>query len=219
MRPLQERGPRPQAAWRFPLAFAAITGATYLAGLLLMALFPNGVQALDRAGMDLAIEMRSPGWTTAARAITTFGDADVVTIVIAIALTATAIGRSRMWTGFFAVVLVGALGIHSIVKPLVGRMRPDMDPLIDIGGHAFPSGHATAATVVYGAFAVVAIARWRGSRALFVGVAACLLAAAVGLSRVYLGVHWPTDVIAGTVVGGVWVYAATRLSSVLHGMG
>jgi undecaprenyl-diphosphatase len=200
----------------FPLAFALIAGATYLAGALLLGSFPNGVQVLDRAGMDAARELRSAWLTTVAVALTSAGDAEVVTIVLGSALVGAAIARSRPWVGFFSLAFVGAFGIHNLVKPLVGRERPALDPLVEIGGYAFPSGHATAGAVLYGALIVVAVVKWGPRRGGLAGALLVAIALGVGLSRIYLGVHWPTDVAAGLIAGGTWVYVATRLSGVLH---
>jgi membrane-associated phospholipid phosphatase len=204
----------------FLIAFVAIAACTYLAGAVLLTLATDGVPSFDREGIEFAVENRSAALTRTAVAFTTAGDAEVVLLVLGTAVTAAAITRSRHWAGFFSLAIVGAFGIHSLVKPLVGRARPDLAPLVDIGGYSFPSGHASASAVFYGALLVVAIARWGMPRAAIAGVGLTVMAVGVGLSRVYLGVHWPSDVFAGTVSGAVWVYIATRLSRVFpDGMG
>ena len=220
MRPRPSRVPTPRAAWLFLVAFVVIAGATYVAGEILLAAFPNGVSGVDREGMEFALDLRSSSLTRVAMALTSAGDSEVVLLVLGTALAAAAITRSRPWAGFFSLAIVGAFGIHSLVKPLLGRARPDLAPLVDIGGYSFPSGHANAGAVLYGALFVVAIARWGRGGAAIAGAICILIGIGVGLSRVYLGVHWPTDIVAGTVAGATWVYVATRLSGVLSdGMG
>lgn len=96
----------------------------------------------------------------------------------------------------FFVTFIGLLTEYGI-KPLVGRLRPsavlaDARVLFESGNYSFPSGHAT---VAFAAAAVI----WRMVRP--AGPPALLLAALVALSRIYLGNHWPSDVLAGAAVG------------------
>jgi undecaprenyl-diphosphatase len=91
------------------------------------------------------------------------------------------------------------------------RQRPDLKAaVLGAMGYSFPSGHAMAATIILGALAYL-VARsegaWRDKSALFAGLGT--LAVAIGVSRVYLGVHWASDVGAGFAAGGLWVTATT----------
>jgi len=100
-----------------------------------------------------------------------------------------------------------------VVKNVVGRHRPPTSlRVVNVSarGLSFPSGHATVAAAGLGALAVLAAARATRSvirtAALVAGVGAAVL---VGLSRLYLGVHWPTDVLAGWVLAVSWMWAVT----------
>ena len=106
--------------------------------------------------------------------------------------------------------------IVTLVKVVVERARPDSaEALSHAGGYAFPSGHSATAVVVYGALALIA-ARHGGARARAAAIAGAVgLAVLVGITRVYLGVHFPSDVLAGWLLGGavlavVWRLAVTR---------
>jgi undecaprenyl-diphosphatase len=106
--------------------------------------------------------------------------------------------------------------IVTLVKVLVERDRPaGSDALAHVGGYAFPSGHSATAVAVYGALALIAVRRL-GPRVRTAAIAvAVLLAVIVGVTRVYLGVHYPTDVLGGWLLGGavlavVWRLAVTR---------
>jgi len=111
-------------------------------------------------------------------------------------------GRS-MWL-FLALVVGGQLAIANLIKFGVERARPAIDPLASFSGSSFPSGHSVAAASCYAAMALVmSRGRTPRMRAALAGLAAGI-AAAVGTSRMLLGVHWFTDVIAGLAVGWAW---------------
>lgn len=107
--------------------------------------------------------------------------------------------------------------VNSVVKTVIAHPRPfELDPSIQIGdaeGPGLPSGHAQAAAVIWGGLALHVRRRW-------VWTAAVLLAFAIGFSRVYLGVHFPTDVIGGWAIGLVlliaWWAASSRAAARLR---
>jgi undecaprenyl-diphosphatase len=114
-------------------------------------------------------------------------------------------GKSRAALAVFFCVGAGQL-LSSGLKLLFERARPDLVPHVStVYTFSFPSGHSTMSAVVFLTLAAL-LARVEGSRRLsayllFLGA---LLAFLVGLSRVYLGVHWPTDVIGGWAIGAAW---------------
>jgi undecaprenyl-diphosphatase len=110
------------------------------------------------------------------------------------------------------IVLIGAALFTELVKDVVARPRPTMDPLVTAQGYSFPSGHSLNSTVTYGLLALVA---WRTRLRLAVRRAAAVVGVVVpvlvGLSRIALGVHWPTDVLAGWLAGVAFVALAATL--------
>jgi membrane-associated phospholipid phosphatase len=125
--------------------------------------------------------------------------------------------RGALWARFFAVVMAGGLALDNIVKPLVGRPRPVLDQLVGGRGASFPSGHATATTALLVAVAYyVTSGRTARVRAL-IWATALLGSLLMGVTRVYLGVHWPTDVIAGMVLGAGWAMLCARSQQVWKG--
>lgn len=151
---------------------------------------------------------RTPWLTHALRAGTWLGDSS---LVLPVAVVVGALWRWRRgdWWAL-ALLVVGYLGsgaVYSMVKFLVARARPVGDLVLGAAtGGAFPSGHTANATVLYLGLLLVALATERGRRSdVPLAVASGALIAVVALSRVYLGVHWATDVIGGVVFGALWI--------------
>lgn len=117
--------------------------------------------------------------------------------------------RHGGWTAprIMAGAYLGAVALSHLVKLLVARPRPAVAPIVmTVGGYSFPSGHATHTTAVVGALAYLAAASMSGWRAkVRTWTAAVLVVTLVGFSRVYLGVHWATDVICGAALGALWL--------------
>lgn len=113
-----------------------------------------------------------------------------------------------------AAVVAGASIGNSLLKALIARERPDLlDPIVTEPGFSFPSGHAALGMVAWGVMAVL-VGRSRLPRPVRVAAIAMLvlLVASIGLSRVYLGVHYATDVLAGWTAGAVVVFLYARLT-------
>lgn len=98
-----------------------------------------------------------------------------------------------------------------------GRPRPpEYGRLVDVTGFSLPSGHTLDATIILGTLAVVLVASLRHPGRAVVAVLAVLAVGAVGAGRVYLGVHWATDVLTGWLLGGAWVAACAALVVMLR---
>ena len=111
-----------------------------------------------------------------------------------------------------ATVIVGWL-VNSGIKQVVGRDRPEIVPhLTEAGGMSFPSGHSFNSAVVYIAMALAfaTLSERQSVRMTLIGVA-LLASMAIAWSRVWLGVHWPSDAIAGWLGGAAWAFTAAAL--------
>jgi undecaprenyl-diphosphatase len=138
--------------------------------------------------------------------ISTVGGPTFVTALSVIVVVLLLIRRRPRLAIYVAVTGIGAAVIDPSLKTLVGRLRPVVaDPVAVGGGNSFPSGHTLGSTVVYGALTLVFLSLARGRwRWWLVGLAG-LLVFAVGLSRMALGVHFLSDVLAGWFLGLAWI--------------
>ena len=167
--------------------------------------------SFDGGITDWAVGGRSEVLTTVMRAVTWLGSMAVIaplTIVVIMVLLA---ARRRMLALYVFVCVFGGVLIANVLKPIVGRARPPFALRLEhAGGASFPSGHAAQATVAYLALAVLVTVLVASRR---IRVAAWTTASVVillvGASRVYLGVHWTTDVLAGGLLGALWVGLVT----------
>lgn len=111
----------------------------------------------------------------------------------------------RAYAVGLAVTLIGAAATDYGMKEVMERARPDgLIPSIIETSFSFPSGHATAAMALYG-FAAYILCVLFPARKLFVVATAVLVIGIIGFSRLYLGLHFPSDVIAGYILGGLWL--------------
>lgn len=167
---------------------------------------------------DLALPI-GPAWLhESARDITALGGFTVLTLVtIGATLALLAAGRRRQALVFAATVILAQLA-SGVLKSLNGRPRPALVPHLDaVMSSSFPSGHAMMSPAVYFTLIAILAAGSFGRSLRFLMIAsAVLLVIAIGVSRVYLGVHWPTDVLAGWTLGSAIALAAWRVLALLR---
>lgn len=157
-----------------------------------------------------------PRWVQeSARDVTALGGFTVLTLITLAAIAVLLIYRRKLQALVFGSVVVIAQVAAEAVKLVVARPRPDLVAHLDLTySSSFPSGHSVMAPVVYFTLAViVAAGEVRSAARVLLVVGSVLLVIAVGTSRVYLGVHWPSDVLAGWTLGSAIAFAAW---AVLH---
>jgi membrane-associated phospholipid phosphatase len=189
------------------VCFAMILGCAIAIGELLeLAEHPDGSTAIDRSITSWVVAHRTHALTSVARLLSTLGSQAVLIPLTAIA-TAALLGRRRwVLAGLVVATWGGAIGMYSVTKHFVHRMRPPMEIwLTDVGRtSSFPSGHATQSLATFLALVLVGAVMLPTARRLGRAIALAL-AIGVGWSRVYLGVHWATDVGAGWLIAVAWL--------------
>ena len=153
------------------------------------------LHALDTPALDVVM-----------RAFTGMGSAPAVASVVAVVAAVSAMRRrTRALGGALVAVTLAATALDVLFKLLVHRTRPDIfSEIVAPASFSFPSGHAMVSSAAYGMVAIV-VARMKPSLRWPVYLGAGLLVLGIGVSRVYLGVHWASDVLAGFAAGGMLV--------------
>jgi undecaprenyl-diphosphatase len=205
-------GNRPRSAAR--ARWGAVVGLVCLslfAGLALSVQL-GWTQALD-VRLMLALGPHRPPWCTAIMRAASVIGAGAVEIPLALLLSlrlATTRRRSEA-AGYVSATLSG-WAVYGLLKFLFQRARPRIIPRLMRGGgwYAFPSGHASLAPLVFGLGALIWAAPWTRATRLWLIAAAAVLSILIAFSRVYLGLHWPSDALGGLLLGtgwaGLWVW-------------
>jgi membrane-associated phospholipid phosphatase len=171
----------------------------------------GAVDALDLYILTHIVQARIPALDRAAVAITTLGSPPVLTLFIVLGLLFFLIRKNQRDALFLA---VGSLAIPLLtngLKPVFSRPRPpDAFHLVDVTSFSYPSGHAGGATVCYLLIAILLCQHYSSARArMAILITALGIVAAVGFSRLYLGVHYPSDIFSGFLLGAGWVLIIT----------
>jgi membrane protein DedA with SNARE-associated domain/membrane-associated phospholipid phosphatase len=163
----------------------------------------------DRTLDDYLHAHATPPLTTFFLIVTALGSIEVIVLLGVIVAAFLALGQRWLILGSWLAAVAGSAVLNHLLKGLFQRPRPYFEhPLLIETSYSFPSGHAMESFVVYGMlayFVVLALRTWESRVGVVLGAA--LLVVLIGFSRMYLGVHYFSDVIAGYAAGGVWLSA------------
>lgn len=196
------------AAWTFAeLADTVTEGESHAVDRAIILALRDSAEPSDPIG--------PPWFEEVARDVTALGGIAVLSLASLTVLGYVLLRRAYTNAIVLAIAVVGAQLASSLLKLGFGRPRPDLVPhLAEVYTASFPSGHAMVSTAVYLTFATQLASLHRDVviRGYLIATALALVTV-IGASRVYLGVHWPTDVLAGWTAGGAWallVWAGSR---------
>lgn len=185
------------------LIATGVTGAGFLiTGIL------TSVRRWDQAVVQWLAGHRTDALSSLATAAGSFGTtAGIVGVLLVAAPLALAITRRSAPAVFLLVAVIGETALYLLSGMIVGRPRPDVDHLTEglPPTSSFPSGHVAAAVVMYGGLALL-VSAWTRSQLYHLGfILAPLIVLGVSLSRLYWGVHYPTDAIASLIFASLWL--------------
>ncbi len=191
--------------------FFAAGAAVALAGTWAFAKFAGHVrsgrtQAFDEAALRWIQQHHSARLDPVMLELTVLGTGTVVMTIVGVTAMFLWLTRHRYSALLLLIATGGGIVLNGLLKIGFGRPRPRIFEWgTEVVSSSFPSGHAMSAAVVYGTVAYLAarLQVRRGSRVLTLGAAA-LLIVAIAVTRLYLGVHYPSDVIAGVIIGLAW---------------
>ncbi len=165
-------------------------------------------QAFDTAILLALRRMHTPLLDRIMTAITFWGEPEVL-LILAVSLGIWLLLKRRAPEATtLGVGVVGAGGLNYWLKELFHRERPALwERTVDVRYYSFPSGHAMVSMVMYGLIGYLLATRFRRVKRVWIYSLSILLILAIGFSRLYLGVHWPSDVGAGYAAGLVWLMA------------
>lgn len=196
-----------------PFLLGAASGVAIVV-LLALAVVTDASDGFDGTVIDIIRASAAAGVLWPLRGITELGSTAAVTgVALLTIVVGLLIGPWRHGVAGALTIGLASIG-NQAFKALVARARPDvLEPLVVEHGFSFPSGHAALGMVAYGVLAVL-VARSRLSRRARLATIAALavLVLLIGVSRIWLGVHYPTDVLAGWTAGAVIVLVYARLT-------
>ena len=210
----------PSHAYRIrPRRALGVAAACWGGFLVVVWLVAKGHAAgIDQAGLlfwrDPDLNPRgSARLAESVRDVTALGGILLRNLFAILAIVALLFMRLRREAALLFLTVTLAWIVNSAIKGLVGRPRPEIVPhLMDAGGNSFPSGHSFNAAVVYISMALAFAALSNRQSVRMTVIALAIVASmAIAWSRVWLGVHWPTDVIAGWLGGAGWAFLASAL--------
>ena len=204
----------------FGFLTAAATGAAFLHLAELMQGENPSLEQVDQAVWRASHQFRSPGATRFFLFFTVLGTGVGLGVLVLILAIVMIVRGHAAWAGFLVVTAAGGGLLNHALKVVFARARPDMaEALWRSHSYSFPSGHAMGSLVVFGALVYLvmhAAQGWR-VRSAAVALAICMVGA-ISVSRIYLGVHWFSDIVAGVSAGLVWLATTTATYEVYRRM-
>ncbi|WJY26949.1 phosphatase PAP2 family protein [Sporosarcina trichiuri] len=173
----------------------------------------GGIVRFDNAVISAVQGMESPALTAFMKFFTGIGSTKTVLVICVITLGFLVYYRQKAQTLLFVVVIGGTAALNTVLKLFFQRARPDTNRLIEISGYSFPSGHTMMAASLYAILAYILWCNLRHTGRTICVAAAAFMIAMICISRIYLGVHYPSDVAGGLCASAFWVIVATSVYS------
>ncbi len=196
------------------LAIAAL----FFFGWLAEEMLEGGTKYFDETVRNYLHEFASPVLTNVMQLASFLGSTLFLTVFGLAIVVALYLRNHRHGATLFAITTIGASFLLVTLKLAFGRTRPEpfFDTILPVS-YSFPSGHSLASFCFYGALAVILADRTDKLRLqIIIWIASIVMILLIGTSRIYLGVHYPSDVIAGFIVGLIWVITIAIGDKLIH---
>lgn len=187
----------------FVISFFCVVGFSVISLLI----SDQKIVHFDSSVISAIQGLETPSLTSIMKFFTFIGSSKAVIVISLVLMVFLYIVlHHRLELILFTVAVVGSAILNDVLKNLFQRLRPNLHRLIEISGYSFPSGHAMTAFTVYG---IVAFLLWRHldskrNRSILV-LFSVFMILMIGISRIYLGVHYPSDIIGGYFVSAFWL--------------
>ncbi|MCT3113918.1 phosphatase PAP2 family protein [Lactococcus lactis] len=189
-----------------------ISGAITTLAFLILALFVKidftlGPFPFDRPIQTWAFHLQSSSGLTYffSHMTNIFGDKGGIIVAVLLALVLYLLFKQKEATIWFAATVVLSLALNTVIKVIIGRERPDIHRLAAFAneaGKSFPSGHSIFATIIFGSIFFICLGKLKNrSSKILLGILCIILIALIMFSRIFVGVHYPSDTIGGFLEG------------------
>jgi membrane-associated phospholipid phosphatase len=189
-----------------------ISGAITTLAFLILALFvkidfTHGPFPFDRPIQTWAFHLQSSSGLTYffSHMTNIFGDKGGIIVAVLLALVLYLLFKQKEATIWFAATVVLSLALNTVIKVIIGRERPDIHRLATFAneaGKSFPSGHSIFATIIFGSIFFICLGKLKNrSSKILLGILCIILIALIMFSRIFVGVHYPSDTIGGFLEG------------------
>jgi undecaprenyl-diphosphatase len=188
-------------------SFIAVTNRTVI---------EHDISAIDRAVLTWMSRLRTPALTAIMIDVTALGSPTLIIVFSVVALFVVLALRDRRGALYLVISSTGAWLWTTVTKDVVERRRPtEVEHLVKVSGFSYPSGHSLSAAALYLSLALIAGSHLRKPAAkAALAAGAFFLMAMVAVSRVYLGVHYPSDVVSGGLLGAAWALIVAAVFSI-----
>ena len=187
------------------LGFAAIGGCLVILGVLADTIKAQEADALDALATPLVHQYASPTLDAFMNDVTALGSNQGLAVLFVVAAGSLVVLRRRRDALLLAVALGGSVALNALMKAFFERPRPQLAWAHVLPDYSFPSGHSMDSVVFYFALALLVWQIAGRVPGLAAAIAALVLVLLIGLSRIYLGYHYFTDVIGGYIAGALWL--------------
>ena len=175
------------------------------------------IQPLDQSVTDFFFHLQTPFLNKIFLMITSFGNWQGIIVAVTLVCIYWIVKKKYSWVVSFLLTLLASEGSVSLIKHVIARPRPMLVAVYQENSFSFPSGHATIAVTFYGFLLFLFWKQLRKKTRMILLATYLLWVFLIGLSRIYLGVHYVSDVFAGYILGSIWlligIYSTKKIGS------